>query len=166
MKPFSMTKTSAGDFEFYDVKASEVGDYRILKVAESISREKTANIVFMIRGGASYVSSNPNVPKAMCLEGETSDHLPDFKEGETFTISALTNDTEFFCINRKGHGDFKYTKVDIKENEEFTTPKGSCMLFGSGVSNLGTAPFICAAVDNNITCIAKTSMFGLLLEKL
>jgi hypothetical protein len=164
MKPFKMTRTIAGSFYFFRVTGDAVGDYRILSTAENVSRADAANVVLMVRGVCSYKSSNPNIPIINVMPGDTSEGLPDFEIGTEFKVEALTDDTEFFCINRAGHAPFSFSKFVLDANEILSVPRESYVLLGSGELDIGSSPLIVEVATGDLTIKAVAPSFGLLVR--
>jgi hypothetical protein len=164
MAPFTMTRSFAGAFWYFHMKASSAGDYRILEVRENTPRAEAANLVLMTKGGCSYTSSNPQVPVHTVMAGETSEHLPDFVVDETFKVEALTDDTEFFCVNRKGNRPFSSQKFSVLSGETLIVPKGSCLLLGGGEILDGAAPLIIEVAESDFLAKAVSDCFGLLMS--
>lgn len=161
---FNTAMSVVGEIYFFRMTATEVGDFRILESAENIRRIDTSNAVLITKGGLSYTSSNSEVPVTTIMAGDTSDYLPDFRVGETFRIEALTDDTEFFCMNRAEHTRFSYDKFSVKAGELYVVPLGQLALIGSGSTNKGVAPFIVHAETKEVGLVFDTQGFGLLLS--
>lgn len=160
---FFVNRFSIQDFNIYRVTAKNIGATMAAGDRADIDRQSSSIRVSMVtRGSRRYSSVKDRFPPAVLSVGDFNLDLPNMDADDSYVVTALTADTEYYCISKKDLSPYSYDRFKIEVGETIEVPSGKNVFIGGGVTDAGTGPILVPATESpkSITVLFGTA-FGL-----
>ena len=161
---FAVDRQRVEDFNVFKVTASRVGGTTVVGDQKDINRATESIRVSMVTRGSRQYSSEKGAFAPVTLSvGDFNIDLPDMTADDKYTVTALTADTEYYCVSKNDLTPFAYQRFSVATNGDLTIPAGKNALIGGGVTSLGTGPVVIASsATERVFTVTSGTAFGII----
>jgi len=158
---FVAAREVCGDFIVSRMAAQSVGDYAIAFETEGMDRTAPTRVSVVTQGARTHGPEDGSTEPITLNVGYFNTTLPDMLPNVRYKVTALTADTEYYCVSRIDRQPLAYEIVT--STGQFTIPANKWMFIGGGDTNLGVGPLVIdPAVDERVVSVTGSAVFGLL----
>jgi len=159
---FIQTRIDAGDFNVWRVSAAAEGDVVLVSPNRGINRSSENIRVSMVtRGSRKYESLQKRFEPITLGVGSFNTDLPNLEADDRYLVTAMTADTEYYCVSRKDFAPYECTRVTV-DSGAVSLLAGQSMFIGGGATNYGECPMVLIKSTESRSVQVLTPVFGLI----
>ncbi len=161
---FTSYRIDADEFDVYRVFAKKTGAITTAGDSLDINRgSESIRVSMMTKGSRLYESSNGLFQPVTMVVGNFNLDLPNMTATDSYKITALEDNTEYFCISRKDLTPYEYVRLSLSTGQSVTLPANKYAFIGGGDTNLGSGPILIRpdSTSRNIQ-VTTGNVFGII----
>ena len=161
---FTSYRIDAGQFNVYRMFAKKSGAITTAGDSLDINRgSESIRVSMMTKGSRLYESSNGLFQPVTMIVGNFNLDLPNMTATDSYKITALEDNTEYFCISRKDLTPYEYIRLSLSTGQSVTLPANKYAFIGGGDTNLGSGPILIRPDSTSRNIQATTgNVFGII----
>ena len=159
---FIQTRIDAGDFDVWRVSAVAEGDVVLVSPNRGINRSfENIRVSMVTRGSRKYESLRKRFEPITLGVGSFNTDLPNIQDDDRYLVTAMTADTEYYCVSRKDFVPYNCTRI-VMDTGSVELPTGKSIFIGGGATNYGEGPMVLTKSTENRSVQVATPVFGLI----